>query len=612
MSPIDRRTFVRRSLGLAGAAGAGALGAERLSGTHDRARRRRSDAAAPRRASRASTTASSTPSPSTARTRPGILTPRPGAGDVRRARRGRARPQRVDVRAAGAERAGAHAGGGGARRAVRGRRAAGRLRHPRPDDRARRADGHDRLRRLAVRRPLRARGQAARRSSSAMPPFAGETSTPSQTHGDVLLQICASQRDTVVHALRELMRTTRGALSCAGRSTASPGAPRADAEGLAAQPVRVPRRHRQPGHRDDPGSMRRLVWDAQGGSYQVVRLIRMHVEFWDRVGLREQENMIGRAARHGAPLGGDDEFQDPRYDLDPKGDADPARRPHPPRQPAHAATDDQRFLRRPYNYHRGFDSAGSLDQGMLFMAYNQDPARQFAHGPEPPRRRADGRLLHPRRRRLLLRPARHRRQGRLDRPGPLRLGHADAAAPVGLGRVERGVGAGGDGVGGLARLPADQAGRAADALRRRRASRPAGGRRSSRRRSRSQSGSSTANSSPPRRASRSTPRRTPRQPARRGLQQRVAGLVAVGVVVGLEAIEVDRGKAQRPVVARRAGQLDGQPLVPQPPVGQPRQRVGPGQVAQALQQPAALDRRADLGGQHLDQQLAPVLRACPT
>jgi deferrochelatase/peroxidase EfeB len=45
--------------------------------------------------------------------------------------------------------------------------------------------------------------------------------------------------------------------------------------------------------------------------------------------------------------------------------------------PRTAATVDQRILRRGFNYHRGFDAAGQLDQGLVFIAFNRSPSRQF-------------------------------------------------------------------------------------------------------------------------------------------------------------------------------------------------------------------------------------------
>ena len=46
--------------------------------------------------------------------------------------------------------------------------------------------------------------------------------------------------------------------------------------------------------------------------------------------------------------------------------------------PRTAASAGQRILRRGYNYHRGVDFADNLDQGLIFVVFNQDIERQFA------------------------------------------------------------------------------------------------------------------------------------------------------------------------------------------------------------------------------------------
>jgi deferrochelatase/peroxidase EfeB len=230
-------------------------------------------------------------------------------------------------------------------------------------------------------------GLASRRPAELvqMPTFPVDQLDPKICHGDVLVQICAQHRDTVVHTLRELTRTVRGALqqrwtmdgfSGANRGPSPKNSPRnlfAFRDGTANPPT------------SDSGLMDQLVWAgagepgwAVGGTYQVVRIIRMHVEFWDRVGLTEQESMIGRVRDTGAPLGGTQEFQDPRYDLDPKGERIPLDAHIRLANPRTADTAHQRILRRGFSYHRGFDEAGQLDQGLLFIAYNRSPSRQFA------------------------------------------------------------------------------------------------------------------------------------------------------------------------------------------------------------------------------------------
>ncbi|HEY5197510.1 MAG TPA: Dyp-type peroxidase [Solirubrobacteraceae bacterium] len=220
-----------------------------------------------------------------------------------------------------------------------------------------------------------------------MPSFAVDDLDPTQTDGDVMVQIGANQRDTVVHALRELLRVTRGSLAvrwtidgfrAADRGPSPRNSPRnlfAFRDGTANPDV------------DDGRLMDRLVWVragagepvwTAGGSYQVVRIIRQHVEFWDRVGLNEQQNMIGRVRDTGAPLGGTAEFEDPRFDLDPTGVRIPLDAHIRLANPRTPPTAGQRILRRGFNYHRGFDRAGQLDQGLVFVAFNQNPARQFA------------------------------------------------------------------------------------------------------------------------------------------------------------------------------------------------------------------------------------------
>ena len=220
-----------------------------------------------------------------------------------------------------------------------------------------------------------------------MPAFKSDRIDPTRAGGDVIVQVCAGQRDTVVHTSRELLRAVAGKLIVRWTIDGFQSAHRG--------PTARSNRRNLFAFRDGTANpevsnaalMNRLIWVQPGtdspswtadGTYMVARAIRMHVEFWDRVGMLEQEQMIGRDRVTGAPLGGTDEFEDPRFDLDPKGDRIPLDAHIRLANPRKPTTADQRILRRGYNYHRGIDEAGNLDQGLMFIAFNQDPARQFA------------------------------------------------------------------------------------------------------------------------------------------------------------------------------------------------------------------------------------------
>jgi deferrochelatase/peroxidase EfeB len=209
------------------------------------------------------------------------------------------------------------------------------------------------------------------------------------THGDLLLQICATDEASCIHALRYLMLGTRGSLVIRWLIHGFQQRPGA-VEGGATPATRRNLLGFKDGtanpHATDLALMDELVWVrsdqgepawAVGGTYMAVRTIRMFVERWDRTALGEQEAIIGRTKRTGAPLGLGREDDDPAYAGDPAGDRIPLDAHIRLANPRTAATEPNRILRRGYSYSRGFDDAGLLDEGLLFVAFQRDLERGF-------------------------------------------------------------------------------------------------------------------------------------------------------------------------------------------------------------------------------------------
>ncbi|MFC5251331.1 iron uptake transporter deferrochelatase/peroxidase subunit [Streptomyces nigrescens] len=222
------------------------------------------------------------------------------------------------------------------------------------------------------------------RHLKAMPAFPDDRLEPARCHGDLSLQVCAQHPDAVVHVLRDLARETDGLLRPRWR---------ADTFLNPSRPSGSPRTF--VGFKDgivnpDVGSARemdRLLWVtppcgepdwALGGSYQVLRLIRFHVEKWDKVPVSRQEKIFGRRKASGAPLDGSHESDVPKFREDPHGKKIPLDSHIRLANPRTEKTDKSRFLRRSYNYDAGYDSKGRMDLGLVFCGYQQDPERQFA------------------------------------------------------------------------------------------------------------------------------------------------------------------------------------------------------------------------------------------
>ncbi len=213
-----------------------------------------------------------------------------------------------------------------------------------------------------------------------MPFLANDRLDPERSHGDLLLTLTSAHEDVNLFALRQLTRATRGTMALHWmldgynrRTRAARGeAGKRNLMGFIDGTSNL--------DPSDDAMMDRYVWVqpdddepawTAGGTYHVVRVIRMLVEFWDRTRLSEQESIIGRHKESGAPLGGEVETDVPDYSDDADGDVTPLDAHIRLANPRSAQTEDDLIFRSGLSFSRGFDGDGQLDQGLAFVSFQR-------------------------------------------------------------------------------------------------------------------------------------------------------------------------------------------------------------------------------------------------
>ena len=217
-----------------------------------------------------------------------------------------------------------------------------------------------------------------------LPPLTGDVLDEGRSDGDLCIQACADDPQVAFHAIRNLVRISRGLAVVRwsqlgfGR-TASTSKTQATPRNLMG--VKDGTNNIKA---EDTDLMDRHVWVPEedgpswmvGGTYLVARRIRMLIEVWDRVSLGEQETSIGRHKYSGAPIGKEDEFE--AVDLEAKDEnGEPLIA-----EDAHVRLarqgDEEKILRRGYSFTDGFDAErGQLDAGLFFISFQRDAHKQF-------------------------------------------------------------------------------------------------------------------------------------------------------------------------------------------------------------------------------------------
>jgi deferrochelatase/peroxidase EfeB len=218
-----------------------------------------------------------------------------------------------------------------------------------------------------------------------IPALPGDTLDPNRSGGDLCVQACADDPQVAFHAIRNFARLARGS---AVLRWSQLGFGRTSTTSTAQETPRNLMGFKDGTNNiklEDTRDLDEQVWVGaetdqpwmRGGTYLVARRIRMLIESWDTDFLADQEAVFGRFKNTGAPLTGTHEFD--AVDLNAlKGNKPVIPVDAHIRLAAPATNAGHKLLRRGYSYTDGIDpDTGLLDAGLFFIAFQQDPRRQF-------------------------------------------------------------------------------------------------------------------------------------------------------------------------------------------------------------------------------------------
>ncbi|KJY47645.1 iron uptake transporter deferrochelatase/peroxidase subunit [Streptomyces sp. R33] len=233
-------------------------------------------------------------------------------------------------------------------------------------------------------------GLTARRPTALdpLPDFSADRLDAQRSNGDLWVQIGADDGLVAFHALRALQKEAGDAARVRWQMNGFNRTPGATAAPMTARNLMGQIDGTGNPKPAEPDFDKRIFVPATGpgpaehawmggGSYAVVRRIRMLLDDWDKQSLAQQEQVIGRTKATGAPLTGGKETTEMALDkIGPDGKpvipSNAHARISAPEQNGGAA-----MLRRPFSFHDGIGADGTPDAGLLFICWQADPLRGF-------------------------------------------------------------------------------------------------------------------------------------------------------------------------------------------------------------------------------------------